>query len=61
MNGDGAPDIVAGAMRMDLMFASLGGQNKYEGTGLFPDAKSEPGPHPRVLLFEQRKPAATGK
>ncbi len=61
VNGDGAPDILAGAMRMDLMFASLGGQNKYEGTGLFPDAKSHPGPHPRVLLFEQRKPIATGK
>lgn len=54
VNGDGALDIVAGAMRMDLMFASLGGKNKYDGTGLFPDAGREPGPHPRLVLFERQ-------
>jgi hypothetical protein len=54
VNGDGALDIVAGALRMDLMFASLNGRNKYEGTGLFPDAGREPGPHPRLVLFERQ-------
>ena len=41
VNGDGAIDIV-------------GGKNKYDGTGLFPDAGREPGPHPRLVLFERQ-------
>jgi hypothetical protein len=47
--GDGALDIVAGAIRMDLLLAKLG--SSYRASRLFP--ASAPGEkHPRVILFE---------
>jgi hypothetical protein len=52
VNGDGAPDIVAGALRMDLLLAKLG--SEYKAGRLFPPAPSS-GVHPRVLIFENRK------
>lgn len=47
VNGDGAPDIVAGALRMDLLLAKLGAE--YKAGRLFPPAS---GLLPRVLVFE---------
>lgn len=49
INGDGTLDIVAGALRMDLLLAKLG--SPYKAARLFPSA--EPGTqHPRVIVFE---------
>jgi hypothetical protein len=49
VNGDGAPDIVAGALRMDLLLAKLG--SEYKAGRLFPPAPPS-GLYPRVLVFE---------
>ena len=49
VNGDGALDIVAGAIRMDLLLAKIG--SSYRASRLFPAA--EPGARlPRVIVLE---------
>ena len=48
-NGDGALDIVAGALRMDLLLAKLG--YSYKASRLFPPP-SKDGLYSRVLVFE---------
>jgi hypothetical protein len=54
VNGDGALDIVAGAVRMDLLLAKLG--SSYKASRLFPPP-SKDGLNSRVLVFEN-KPSA---
>lgn len=51
VNGDGAPDIVAGALRMDLLLARLGAE--YKAGRLFPPAPPG-GLLPRVIVFENQ-------
>ena len=48
-NGDGALDIVAGAIRMDLVLAKAGAS--YKASRLFPPAAAD-ARHPRVVVFE---------
>ena len=49
VTGDGRLDIVAGALRMDLLLAKLG--SPYKAARLFP--AEEPGTkHPRIIVFE---------
>lgn len=49
VTGDGMLDIIAGALRMDLLLAKLG--SPYKAARLFPSAK--PGTkHPRVIVLE---------
>lgn len=51
VTGDGSLDIIAGAIRMDLLLAQLG--SSYKASRLFPEsAPSEQ--HPRVILFENK-------
>ncbi len=49
VNGDGALDIVAGAIRMDLLMAKFG--SSYLASRLFP-ASAEGAKHSRVILLE---------
>jgi hypothetical protein len=49
VNGDGALDIVAGAIRMDLLLAKIG--SSYRASRLFP-AAAEGAKHPRVIVLE---------
>lgn len=51
VTGDGALDIVAGAIRMDLLLAQLG--SSYKASRLFP-ASASGDKHPRVILFENK-------
>jgi FG-GAP-like repeat len=50
VTGDGRLDIVAGAIRMDLLMAKYGA--KYRASRLFPETGGAP--QPRVLVFENR-------
>lgn len=50
MTGDGALDIVASALRMDLLLAKLG--YNYKASRLFPSATESDESHPRVVVFE---------
>lgn len=52
VNGDGALDIIAGAIRMDLMLAKAG--SEYRAGRLFPPADGSP-TLPRVMVFENRR------
>jgi hypothetical protein len=52
VDGDGALDIVAGAIRMDLMLAKAG--SEYRAGRLFPPADGSP-TLPRVILFENHR------
>jgi hypothetical protein len=51
VTGDGALDIVAGALRMDLLLGKLG--YEYKASRLFP-ASSPDQTHPRVVVFENK-------
>jgi hypothetical protein len=51
VTGDGALDIVAGALRMDLLLDQL--DYDYKASRLFP-ARSEGQTHPRVVVFENK-------
>jgi hypothetical protein len=52
VTGDGALDIVAGAIRMDLLMAKYGA--RYSASRLFPAADGKP--QPRVMVFENGGP-----
>lgn len=55
VTGDGTLDIVAGALRMDLLLAKLG--SPYKASRLFPAA--EPGArHPRVVVLQNMRRAS---
>lgn len=49
VTGDGMLDIIAGALRMDLLLAKLG--SPYKASRLFPVAAPD-SKHPRVVVFE---------
>ncbi len=49
VTGDGAPDIVAGAIRMDLLMAKAG--TEYRASRLFPPAAPS-ARHPRIIVLE---------
>ncbi len=49
VTGDGMLDIIAGALRMDLLLAKLG--SPYKAARLFPSAEPDT-KHPRVIVFE---------
>jgi hypothetical protein len=49
VTGDGMPDIVAGALRMDLLLAQIG--SPYKASRLFP-ASEQSAQHPRIVVFE---------
>lgn len=51
VNGDGTLDIIAGALRMDLLLAKLG--SPYKAARLFPAAEAG-SKHPRVIVLENR-------
>lgn len=51
VNGDGALDIIAGAIRMDLLLAKAGAS--YKASRLFPPS-GKAGLHSRVIVFENR-------
>lgn len=50
VTGDGALDIVASALRMDLLLAKLG--YDYKASRLFPSSREAPARLPRVVIFE---------
>ena len=54
VNGDGALDIIGGAVRMDLLLAKLG--SPYQASRLFPPAGDAPLPRMIVLENPGRKP-----
>lgn len=51
LNGDGALDIVAGAIRMDLLLTGMG--SSYRASRLFPPGDGSP--HPRIVVLEQTR------
>jgi hypothetical protein len=51
VTGDGALDVIAGAIRMDLLLAKLG--SNYKASRLFPPSEAG-ATHPRVILFENK-------
>jgi hypothetical protein len=52
VTGDGVLDVVAGALRMDLLLAKLG--SPYKAARLFPPAKPD-STHPRIVVFENQR------